>query len=215
MSLKGDKYETAEEIRFRLENTIVLYEGLPVFITKTRRGDELVDDKDISRVYFQKMPFKRGQKEERRYLSSKKFDLKPFPMGYFNSEGKALYASRRPVRQNKQGLSANTLIIDDDGRQRGGFGFEDIIRDQGFCDMILGVYPSFKDAGDIIDKDGCNSVAISRAFALAMDDDLGALILKNRGVSCGLAFKGDRGFRLAPKYHFLKEELEEHKIPIV
>lgn len=217
MSLKGDKYETLEEIKFRLEQTIVLYDGKPVYIGRVNMPGEQ-DAGEIARVYFKELPLKEGgPKEVRKYLSSRKFDLTPFKMGYFNHNGRAVFASRTPVRQNKQGLSKQSLVLKTLGlnpitdRE---VSFTEVVTSQGFIDMIEGSYPSFDGAVPLL-KEDAGSVALSQSFALSFDDDLGIFILFHRGIKCGLVLEGDRGVRLAAKYGFLKEELRDHKIPTI
>jgi hypothetical protein len=214
MSLKGDKYETTEEVKFRLENTVVTYDGQPVYISKVHVPD--AEDKgEIARVYFYDLPLKgAGQKETRKYLSSKKFDLAPFPMGYVNHNGQAFFVARTPVRQNKQGLAQGTTIITDIRGQKAALSLNDLLRSQGFCDMIAGKYPSFKEAGESLGNKENSSIAISRMFAFVIDHDLEALYLLHKGIKCGLALKNDRALKVPPKFHFLKEEMEECRIPL-
>jgi len=214
MSLKGDKYETQEEINFRLAETIVLYDGKPVFITKVRHPEE-EDKKEIARVYFYTLPLFPGQKEERRFLSSRKFDLTPFKMGYMNYKQKALFLSRLPVRQNRQGLSTQTLVCQNpDGSRAENLGVGGLANSREFIDMVEGRYPSFKEAGAMLGKNDCTSVAISRRFAFTLDHDLEALYLYHKDIKCGIAFKEDKGIKVPPKFLFLREEMEECRIPI-
>ena len=221
MSLKGDKYETAEEVRFRLENTVVLYDGKPVYISRVN-VPEPEDRKEIARVYFFDLPLMGGRgkvgegKETRKYLSSKNFDLAPFKMGYMNHGGQATFVSRAPVRQNRQGLSNGTAVFTNVKGQRSEVvDFNTMIRSEGFVDMVNGKYPDFKTAGDMLGDKDISSVAVSRSFAFNIDHDLQALVLVHKGVKCGLALKGDKALRIPPKFHFLREEMEDHRIPIV
>lgn len=217
MSLKGDKYETTEEVRFRLEGSVVVYDGDLVYITRVTMPEEVEEKKEIARVFFEPLPYggNRG-KEVRKYLSSRKFDLTPFRMGYMNYKGRAIYLSRSPVRQNRQGLSNNNLsILEINGKRAGDVNFGRLIAEQGFVDMFKGKYPDFKTAGELLGDKDVSSVAISNTFAFVIDHDLDALILNHKGVKCGLAMKGDRGLRVSQKYHFLRQEMEEHRIPIV
>lgn len=219
MSLKGDKYETAEEVKFRLENTVVLYDKRPVYITRVSmpNGDEGEGKKEIARVFFVELPT--GNKmagETRKYLSSRNFDLTPFKMGYMNWNGKAIFVSRSPVRQNKQGLSAATAVFTDvKGQKSADINFAYAIRAQAFVDMIDGKYPSFREAGDRLGDKETHSVAISRSFAFLIDHDLEALLLLHKGVRCGIAMKNDKALNIPPKFHFLREEMEDHHIPIM
>jgi hypothetical protein len=211
MSLKGDKYETADEIRFRLENTVVLYDGKPVYITRVDAGGE---DGEIARVFFYDLPLVGNNKETRKFLSSRKFDLTPFKMGYLNYNGEAIFVSRSPVRQNRQGLCVNNTVFTTIKGQRAEFSYNQMIGSSGFIDMVMGTYPDFKTAGTMLDEKGIKSVAVSRSFAFIIDHDLEALLLMHKGVKCGLAMKGDRGLKLPPKFAFLREEMEEHRIPL-
>lgn len=218
MSLKGDKYETTEEVKFRLEHTIVLYDNSPVYITNIATPRGTADDEDsIARVYFYELPLIRGEdKEIRKYLSSKKFDLSPFKMGYMNTDRGVCYVSRTPIRQNRQGLCAgNTKIVDHMGLNCNFMNFNSLIKEQGFVDMVLGKYPSFKQATEIMENTGVESVAISNNVAFYLDKDLDALILLHKNIRCGIALRGDKGIRLSRKYHFLKQEIEEFNIPLI
>lgn len=211
MSLRGDKYETAEEVRFRLENTVVLYDGRPVWITRVR--DPEPADGEIARVYFNELPLRANRQEEtRKFLSSRKFDLSPFKMGYMNLDGDVVFLSRTPVRQNRQGLSAGSCTISDvTGQRNREHGFGQIIDRQEFVDMVMSNYPSFKEASDMI-RDGATGVALSNQYALRRDGDLGIIYLYNRFTKVAAGFPGEI-LRLPKKNAFLKEQLAELKIP--
>lgn len=218
MSLKGDKYETQEEVNFRLNNTVVLYDGKPVYITRVNMP-EVEDKKEIARVFFVELPYGKrlgeGAKETRKYLSSRKFDLAPFRMGYFNHNGEAIFVSRAPVRQNQQGLNAkNVTFIDACGKRAENMNFNEMIKSQGFVDMVNGVFPDFTAAGELLGNKDSSSIAISRSFAFHVDHDLEALMLLHKGIPCGIALKGDRALKVPPKFHFLREEMEQCRIPL-
>lgn len=218
MTLKGDKYETAEEVKFRLENTVVLYDKEPVYITKVNLPEPEDGKGEIARVFFQPLPYPDvGGRfgETRKYLSSKNFDLTPFKMGYVNIEGSAYFLSRNPVRQNRQGLANNNISIKDfRGRGTDKLKFGSLIRSTGFIDMFHGKYPTFKQISDLLDYNVRDSVAIGRSFALGIDQDLEAMVLYHKGVKCGLALTEDKAVRVPEKFHFLREEMEEQRIPI-
>lgn len=217
MSLRGDAYETHEEIKFRLEGSVVLYDGDPVIITRVNHPEAAEGD-EIARVLFQKLPFKIGKagRETRKYLSSRKFDLAPFRMGYFNCKDEATFASRIPTRQNKQGLTANTCSLTNvKGRRSETVTFHDVINSQGFADMVAGKYPTFAEARAMFEYNkNTLSVAVSRSFALWEDKDLDALLVVHKGAKCGIALKGQKTVNLPPKFHFLREEFEECRIPL-
>lgn len=213
MSLKGDKYETLEEIKMRLESSVVLYDGAPVYITRVA-APEADDKKEISRVFFRELPYEPDGRDIRKFLSSRKFDLNIPNLGYINHRGRALYLTRAPVRQYSQGLcNKNTTVMELGGR-RSEWSFNDIIRGDGLANLLKGSYPSFKEAGEILNEK-TQSVAISKSFAVNIDNDLDVLMMSYKGTKCGLAFKGERAIRLSPKFHFLKNEAEELKIPFM
>lgn len=230
MSLKGEAYETAEEVKFRLEGTIVLYDGAPVLISRVNVPDA-EDRKEIARVFFYELPYrdkalvdKYGDripnpapvgKETRKYLSSKKFDLAPFKMGYFNHGGEATFAARTPVRQNRQGLSSNTCTLTNiRGKRSETINFNMMVGSQGFVDMVAGKFPTFAEAGEMLGNKENSSVAVSRSFAFLIDHDLEALLLMHKGIKCGIAVRGQKALNLPPKFHFLREEAEECRIPL-
>lgn len=214
MSLKGTKYETQDEVKARLENTVVLYEGNPVYITKVTLPD-LDDAKEIARVFFKTLPFDSNgrDKEVRKYLSSRNFDLTPFKMGYLNYKNEVLYLSRATGRQYKQGLCAHNLIVAPSARAKQEFGdripFRELLYLQEFVDMIKGVYPSFESACK--QKEG--SVAVSRIFSLEKDPDLGCFYLTHKDTKCGIVLQN--GIVSIPrKFAFLKEALDDDGIKI-
>ncbi len=224
MSLKGDKYETAEEIRFRLEHTVVMYDNNPVYISKVQVPEDLGEKDEIARVFFYELPLKGGGRnaEVRKYLSSKKFDLTPIKMGYMNYNAaaggggnRAVFIQRAPVRQNKQGLCQQTTSFHDPrGRADQNINYNMMINSQGFVDMIKGKYPDFKAAGDLLGAGEFDSVAVSRSFSFVVENDLDCLIMVHKGLKCGLALKGDKALKIPPKFHFLREEMEACRIPI-
>jgi hypothetical protein len=217
MSLKGDKYESVEEVKFRLEGSIVTYEERPVYISRVSMPGEGDEKGEIARVFFHELPLNEGKAGEvRKYLTSRKFNLSPFRMGYMNLKDKAVFVSRLPVRQNKQGLTAATTVFTDVfGNKCRDIDFNTMCRSQGFADMVNGKYPSFKECGELLDQKGRESVAISRSFAFSIDHDLEALFLLNKGVRCGMALRGQKALKLPDKFKFLKEELEEYNIPLM
>jgi hypothetical protein len=126
-----------------------------------------------------------------------------------------VFVTRTPIRQNRQGLCGATLKTSTIHGGRVDLGFMRMISDQGFVDMIKGVYPSFPEAVALMENQGHASVALSRSIALEMDNDLGALFVKKQGVNCGISLAGDAHIRLSKKYHFLREELQACKIPFI
>jgi hypothetical protein len=216
MSLRGEAYETAEEVKFRLEGTVVLYDNSPVLISRVNvpgGGDK----KEIAWVFFYDLPYggRGGGKETWKYLSSKKFDLAPFKMGYFNHGGEATFASRAPVRQNRQGLTSGTCQLTNiRGKSYETVNWDTMCASQGFVDMVAGKFPTFAEAGEMLGNKDSSSVAVGRSFAFLINHDLEALVLVHRGIKCGISVRGQKALSLPPKFHFLREEAEECRIPL-
>jgi hypothetical protein len=215
MSLKGTEYENAEEANFRLHGTIVLYDGEPVYISQVAHEPDLPKG-DIFRVYTQSLPVSNRRDPERKYISSGKFDLAPFKMGFINLDGNVFYLSRTTARQNRQGLNDRTFeaapLRNVPGVVAPSLG--DLIRTKEFYDTIKGRYPSMEDAMARLREEGVSGVAISREYALVTHSSLKELLfLFHRKTVVGFMQTGDREFKLGQAFKFLKEELNERKIP--
>jgi hypothetical protein len=214
--IKGIEYETAEEANMRLSNSVVLYDGRPVYISEIRRDEELPKG-EICRVIMHELPLTDNNRGERKYISSGKFNLAPFKMGFLNLAGKTFYLSRNTARQNRQGLSERTLSVEALTASAQGSRlprFRDLLNNTEFVDMITGKYPSVDEALTLLEQDDIASVAISREYAIVADEELEDLIVlfhKTKKVGF-MPTKGS--FKLSKKFKFLKEELDERKIKV-
>jgi hypothetical protein len=221
MSLKGDKYENQEEVKFRIQNTIVLYDGRPVYIKEVGQVDREAEDvqaKDVARVWFQELPMKAGAPAVRKFLSSKKFDLAPFPLGYVNSKerGYAAFLSRMAARQNQQGLCDKNLSVrTHEGEDLRGEGLSIIglAKSQGFLDMFDNKYPNLQEAIDTIKAGLATSVGLSRNFCLCFEEDFEMFYIRSKFTKCGVMMPGDKNIRVPQKFKFHREALEEARIP--
>jgi hypothetical protein len=209
-------YENVNDAQMRLVGTVVLYDGEPVYITDIRQKGEGDPKGDIFRVYAEPLPYKgRGQSEQmRKFISSKKFDMAPFPMGFMNRGGEATYLHRSAKKQQKQGLSNATLsVINLSAIQTlvkggGAVRFEHLITYQEFLDCIKGKYPSIKEATELVSSGKAESVAFSRAFALCRDPSLEGLIyLFHKQDKVGFIMDGK--LKLNKAARCLKESLQE------
>lgn len=224
MSLKGDKYENVEEVKFRLEGTVVLYDSSPVYIRDVTFPEE-GDPDNIARVHFNELPMDLTRPRPprvRKFLSSRKFDLTPFKMGYLEMpDGATILTSRTANRQNRQGLCDNNTILNtiDDRLSRrarlGGIGIDwlDVISSPGFSDMVKGTYTDFQTSLDKL-TDKRDSTVFSREFAAQRDEELDLLFLYRKGRKCGYSDTTSKSFRLAKSLKYLANELEEARIPL-
>lgn len=213
------KYESLEDARLRLKNTVVLYDGEPVFI---RNIEPSRSEKDgIFRIHADALPLNRpGQIPDedededwidaakkadlRKFISSKNFDIAPFKMGYVNLKKGAVFCSRVPRRQQKQGLSLESYSAV--GLDWGAF-----VQSKEAVDMIKGRYPTLDQAKALLNKSPL--VAFSREFAIAKDEILEDMfILYYKGSKVGVFLDGK--VTLGKKYTCLKETLLEIKVNV-
>lgn len=195
------KYESAEDARLRLKGTIVKYDGAPHYITDVR--SELDGP---FRIHCSPLPYK-GDAGVRKYISSKKFDIEPFALGYMNnSERDASYLSRAPARQQRQGLSSENL-------KGCPLPLTVAMQHDCFVDMINGKYPAFAEAVVYSKKQGGIIVAFHREIAVKVDTILDKIVwvyYKGATQPCG-AFL-DNKFILGDKYKYLAEVLAENGV---
>lgn len=228
------KYETVHDAVMRLRGTVVLYKGDPVQIQEIREG---TNKEDILRVLIKPLPVLTGfdaidgpvipprgggiaaaarraieeAKEAegvRKYISSKHFDIAPFPLGYVNrpTGPGAFYCSRMPNRVQKQGLCAeNFKGVDNYG---GLVDFRTFLRCKEVPLMVSGDYPTFDQAVRGLAK--VPSVAFSRYFCLVKDEVIADLVyLYHKGMKVGMFNKGTGELCLGEKFRCLKESLTE------
>lgn len=217
------KYENVEDAKMRLRQTVVLYKDEPVYITDIIRGE---GKDDVLRVLFTDLPtdtlevrnpFRNdpkvrddpGPKPERKYISSKYFDIAPFRMGYVNDKKGAFYCSRMPGRNQKQGLSGDNFK----GRDNFGrvVGWAEFLACKNIKEMVGNIYPTFEQAVKALDKSP--AVAFHRDFCLVKDEVVPALIwLYYKGNKVGMINKGET--TLGPKFNCLKESLQEMHLKV-
>jgi hypothetical protein len=201
------KYETAEDATMRLRNTVVLYRGAPVLITAVQKGE---NKEEILRVYYQPLPRtpKADMEQERKFISSKHFDIAPFKMGYVNRQSStgAFFCSRLPNRMQKQGLCAeNFRAVDNFGV---GINFNTFIAYKEVNEMVLGKYPSVDEAAKALNKS--MAVAFSRDFCLVKDEVIPNLyFLYYKGDKVGMYLSNERTVSLGKRFGCLKESLQE------
>jgi hypothetical protein len=220
------KYESVDDAKMRLRQTVVLYKGVPVLIKDVMKGE---GKDDVLRVLFQELPlgrekvvrddgvFDRAQKivlgedevQKRKYISSKHFDIAPFRMGYVNHKNGAFYCSRMPNRVQKQGLCGENFKAVDN--------FGSAIPFNVFADcketpaMVANDYPSFEQAMQSLDKSP--AVAFHKDFCLVRDEVIPQLVyLYHKGSKVGMHSRGE--ISLGAKFSCLKESLGEMRLKV-
>jgi hypothetical protein len=143
-----------------------------------------------------------------KYISSKHFDIAPFPLGYVNkpTDSGAFYCSRMPNRVQKQGLCAENFKGTDN--YKGLVDFRTFLRCKEVPLMVAGNYPTFEQALKNLTK--VPSVAFNRYFCLVRDEVIADLVyVYHRGMKVGMLNKVTGDLCLGERFLCLKESLTE------
>jgi hypothetical protein len=132
------------------------------------------------------------------------FDITPPKLGYLNSGGMCFYVSRCPMRKDwKQGLRAvNIRLL----RLNKTYPVDGYLHFNLLANTILGVYPSLKDAVNMMKKEGWSEVAFSRYFAI---DKFSNIHYKGEFKVGLLTDLAKKQFTLEEKFFWVRESLEE------
>lgn len=169
-------YDSQEEARFRLANTVVEYDGEAVYVSSVENHDD-----GVLRVKIVNMPLDAavagGGKAQRKLINSPKFRrFQTVKMGWCNhfenGMTQASFVERTPVRRSKQGLSAEAYAASlphpnrDGGRglMRSSLSFNQAIHSVAFCEMVRGEYPTYEDTIKMLVNN--SSIAVSHDFLI-------------------------------------------------
>jgi len=223
------KYETVDDARMRLKNSVVLYKEIPVYVKDVMQagGKDAEGGKDkVFRVLFTELPLKSASdmngrllggrvdqntdESVRKFISSKHFDIAPFKLGYVNDKVLgAFHCSRLPNRIQKQGLCSENFQAANNRKQA--IMWSHFLCSEATPSMIANRYPSFDVALALLDK--VHSVAFSREFCLTRDEVIPKLVyLFYKTNKIGIV--QNKEIVLGPEYNCLKESLEELKVRI-
>lgn len=172
---------SVEDARQRIEHSIVLFGGCPVYI-ESIRGDNV----NTAKVSF----YEQGLANKTALLPNKKWQFKAPPLGYVNHNNSAVYLLRQPVRRWKQGLDANNLFHVD---RNGDFARVDPVN---ILSSLMKPLAAFREA---IESE--KPLAISSQFAL---DQNGFIYRKGVPVGILLDVENKRA-AFSAKYNFVKE----------
>ena len=200
------KYENERDAQQHLLGTVVMYAGAPAYvheIAPSASGAFVVSLGHLPRYrnIFQVDLFD-GQ-----------FEPRGIRLGYCNivNAGRATFLSRIPSRQYHQGLHRTNLRIPEDETGRRHTNFEHLLTDAGFADCLRNIYPSYKEALNLLENPNILSAAFHRYFAVSKDE-LGFYRMHNRGIP--VAYGGADKIILADKYEYLREQLTELGIKV-
>lgn len=161
-------WKTAQDVQRYMCACILRYDGFPYFVTygnAQRLNLYKITDTGRIKAIHSISP------------DDPKLDIESPEVGYFNENGYAMRLERQPFKQFSQGLTdRNTCIYNVEGERT----LDLNISCQGVEDMILGNYPMFEGAFEVMRKGG--SVALSRDVALSR---------RNKDFPTMVYYKGD------------------------
>lgn len=146
-------YDTVGYARSRLSDTIIRYKGDPILVVTVSSVKKKIHILGLT------LP-----NHEEINVPLADCDISPVPLGYVNHGNRAFYTMRMPMRNDwRQGLRFLSLI-DVEGRQFNGAGYEMLVN------TIKGIYPSFNQCTEeVVEK---SSAAFHRDFAIKNDGNI-------------------------------------------
>lgn len=187
-----------DQAALRLANTVVEYDGRPYLVANVS-GNNVNPTLDLMDLPKQRDVIKI-------LADDPKLNYRRFQLGYVNYNRNALYLSRMPARQQKQGLCNTNVNVSGDGR----WNFNIIMGSDAINDVFQNRYPTFNEAVDSI-KPG-ESMAFSRRFAVYLDEDLGFYELRYKGER--IAWGDPAVFNLPSNYTYLTEVIQQEGIRV-
>ena len=196
-------YENAADANQQLGQSVIMFDGNPVWVHEVRS----LSSGSIVAVCYPMLAMKDMMTIP---INDPRLDARDLGnrLGYVNTfqHTGAVFCSRIPARQFKQGLSKNNVAIGSrDGPRI--FGFETLRGLSGFTDCLRGHYPSIQEAKDRLTKEPeIPSIAFHKYFAL-QHDELGFFVVMYRGER--VAWGDPESFKIPTHYKYLKELMQE------
>lgn len=179
----GDDYEYANS---RVSDTIITHNGKPFYVYEIRA------DLNAYGYYLNQTP------DDSILVQCQEIDLTPVRLGYANAD-QVVYVSRIPARRYKQGLRRDCV----NKVKMGGAGYGHNLSDITLFELIMGVYPPFK---DVLFKARTQGVGGAWARSWAMDVKLRVWY---KGTDHVGNVSAEGVLKLKPEFEFLKEAFEE------
>lgn len=165
---KLDRYFTPEDVRMRLDASVVLYKGKPFYAAASGMDLRLWE-----------LGGSREQPDHKVSANSADLDIRSIELGYVNSEGSTFFAYRVPYRKQKQGMACDNIEISSllNPEHKSGIGGATILS-KPFRDMLVNKYPSIKECSQL---GQFKSGAFSKNFAIRHEWDKKLNCLKQDG----------------------------------
>jgi hypothetical protein len=194
----GERFFDASHVRQKLNHTICMYKGSPVYVDHVG-GDTI----QVFPVGGTPTPFNIE-------YTDPEFDYSEIPLGYCTYRNKAYYLAREPQRINSQGLTMRAILSEpvfDKNHQ-------DLMFSKAFKDCILGNHPTYERALAKI-ADSHESCAVSRTVALQRVAR-GTYMALHRGRAVAISENKGRSFHPMESQasSLIRKRLEKAGIPL-
>ena len=213
-------YDTVDEAKQKLVNTVVIFDGTPTHIVDARQQDGEI-------ILYHTVLKKKSQGYITNTISDERFDFRTIgsKLGYVNYENggynESVFVERTPVRKAfaTQGLSkVNTNISNLSGNKRKGLpsikcSWDYLHKVSGFISTVERVFPSLQEITEIFKEEDVVSRAFSPSFAVRRDE-VGPFYLMYKGRDIGYTEDFER-FKISNRFKYLEESLEEFNLKVV
>ena len=200
----GKAFFSKKDAFMRLHGTICIYDGKPVYcLLGSEDGDFVLQAHDPA-VYGQATGKTIPKLVE---YTDEKFVYKSPLLGYMFVNNQAVYVTRFPDRKQSQGLVDATLLA---GGKR--FSHRFSVCSQSFVDCVLGNYPSYDAALQMVTQGSAISVPFSRRLAIStVRRNVISLLYRDKPI----AVKDGDSFRLFEiKENKIFRKLIEKEVPL-
>lgn len=215
MMSKRDMFWTdTQQARERLQNSVVMYDGEPVYVENIQNGEDFDDLIPRASIYFCKEPKKRLRKK----LDSPKFkkfrELPPLGFMLSNNNSRCLFMYRTSNRTRIHGLSQRNVSVlafnPESGAneyflRRDEYNFSSIYFDPGFVAACESSFPSLSKI--LLNIKELSALPYSHKFAVYRDS-IGIRWLYRNSERVGF-FSGADTLNLLEKTAFYREEIME------
>lgn len=216
--LSVPRYMTAQDVQLRLNKTVVMYRGHPVYVGQGLMTEYTGAD-DLTLDVFDLI--------EQRWLpkvhsSDEELEVKAQYLGYFNlRDGRnidtATYAARLPCRRQRQGLSQeNCYIYNLNGNilnNRMDNIHPSYLKMKSFGEMMMNEYPKFEEClKQLKDHDRCKARAFGRKL-LITEDEIGLIKLHYFTTAIGVWNPKRKQFSLPEQFEHYIPIMKSHDVP--
>ncbi len=166
-------YDTAEEAKQKLGDSVVLFDGRPVYIYSSDISGDRV------RLIFVDLPLPKKSEYRFEFIDHPSWDFRSLgsKLGYVNYFDKnsekwdIVYLSRVPVRTSRQGLDSKTVSCRLPIWTENGIDWSHLLYTEPFIDMFNNkrLSPTAAFQKLMSDPDEYNSISFSKKFALYYD----------------------------------------------